>query len=309
VLKEFNTRHRPLINEAYGINLPFYDRGEFLTFVGSGQPSLLHLAKFIYNHMLSAMQELVAGVRTCWAEADQEERLRIIHAIEIMNALDPDAIIESFLQPEKNPDIHNPFVPQDGPDVPGLLHLSPEEFLTRLESLRSGSRVTLNLSELSPADVLELIYDCRGKITHLEIFNLKDYATGKTIHYTEINTLQLAINQGNIITLKRVIQKIIRDMNGSDLLSEEMEERKEKLTAILHNMLLLQSFYSNSLLKSSIGSDSTGGSRHSYGMGMVVKDTLPRRAKRELDRKQQPNRWNIPVHITVHLQVTYIPRR
>ncbi|MBU4262283.1 MAG: hypothetical protein KKC76_10500 [Proteobacteria bacterium] len=309
VFKEFNSRHRPVINEAYGINLAPFKREDFFAFVGSGQPSLLHLAKYIFNHMLPAMREQVAGFRESWAGADSEERLRITHAVEIMNTLDPDAIIESFLQPGKNPGIHNPFAPNDDPDVPGMLRLSPEELLTRLESLHSGSRITLNLSGLSPADVLELIYDCRGKITHLEIFNLKDYTTGKALHYAEINSLQLAINQGNVIHLKRVIQKILRDVSEAAPPVSDAEQRRKKLTAILHNMPTLQGFYKNTLLKSRIGSDSTGSSRHRYGMGLVMKDTLPRAARRDLERKQQPGRWNIPVRITAHLQVTFIPRR
>jgi hypothetical protein len=309
VFKEFNVRHRPVINEAYGINLPPFNREDFFTFVGSGQPSLLHLAKYIYNHMLPAMREQVAGFRQSWEGAEPEERLRITHAVEIMNTLDPDAIIESFLQPEKNPGIYNPFAPHDDAEVPGMLRLSPEELLSRLESLHSGSRITLNLSQLSSADALELIYDCRGKITHLEIFNLKDYTTGKAANYAEINNLQLAINQGNVINLKRVILKIIRDVNEAVPPVSDLEQRRKKLTLILHNMPALQDFYKNSLLKSRLGSDSTGSSRHRYGMGLVMKDTLPRRARRDLERRQRPGRWNIPVRITAHLRVTLIPRR
>jgi hypothetical protein len=308
VFKEFNSRHLDVINEAYCINISPFDLEDFFSFVGTGQPSLLHLAKFIYNRMLPAMWEQVAGFRKNWALADQEERLRITHAVEIMNTLDPDAIIESFLQPGKNPGIHNPFIPHDGSDVPEMLMLSPEDLLSRLDGLRSGSRVTLNLNELSPVDVLELIYDCRGKITHLEIFNLKDDTTGKAVHYKEINTLQLAINQGNVINLKRVIHKIIRDVNEADYSAIEMEQRTGKLITILHNMPTLQNYYKHSLLKSRIGSDSTGSTRHRYGMGLVMKDTLPLRVRRDLDSKQQANRWKIPVSITAYLQVTYIPR-
>lgn len=304
---EFNTRHLPVINQAYGVDLAPFAREDFFAFVGSGQPSLLHLAKFIYNRMLPALKQQVAALRTIYPRADQEERLRIAHAVEIMNTLDPDAIIESFLRPDKNPAIHNPFEPHDGNEIPPLLFLSPVKLLDRLNSLHTGSRVTLNLSTLSPADVLELLYDCRGRITHLEIFNLKDYCTGKSPHYTEINSLQLAINQGNIIQLKRVIQRIIRDLDKKDAPTPDHEERRKKLTAILHNMPNLQSFYRNSVLKSRIGSDSTGSSRHRYGMGLVMKETLPGRAQRKLARAL-PRRWQIPVRITAHLQVTYVPK-
>ena len=308
VFNEFNKRHLAVINEAYGINLAPFERDDFIAFVGSGQPSLLHLGKFIYNHMLPAMREVVAGFRDIWGRADQEERLRITHAVDIMNTLDPDAIIESFLQPDKNPGIYNPFAPREDPSVPALLLLSPEELLGRLDSLHAGSRVTLNLSELSAADVLELIYDCRGRITHLEIFNLKDYTTGRAGRNAEINELQLAINQGNVIHLKRVILKIIRDVGESVPPAGDLEQRRKKLTDILHAMPTLQGFYRNSPLKSRIGSDSTGSSRHRYGMGLVMKDTLPRREQKRLERKEQPTRWNIPVRISAHLQVTYLPR-
>lgn len=308
VFREFNNKHLPLINKAYGINLPSFERDDFLSFVGSGQPSLLHLAKFIHNRMLPAMRNLVDEFREVYDRADPEERLRITHAVEIMNTLDPDAIIESFLQPSKNLAIHNPYEPHQGPDVPSLLQLSPVELLDRLNSLNSGSRVTLNLCKLRPADVLELLYDCRGKITHLEIFNLKDHTSGQSVHNAEINTLQLAINQGNVINLKRVIQKIIRDEEEMVPPSPDREERRKKLTTILHNMPELHAFYRNSALKSRIGSDSTGSSRHRHGMGLVMKNTLPHRVQRKIQRQQQHSRWQIPVRITAYLQVTHIPK-
>ncbi|MFH1215186.1 MAG: hypothetical protein V1706_01655 [Pseudomonadota bacterium] len=308
VFREFNKKHLPLINQAYGINLPPFERDDFIAFVGSGQPSLLHLAKFIHNRMLPAMRALVVEFLKVYDRADQEERLRIAHAVEIMNTLDPDAIIESFLQPSKNPTLRNPDEPYQDPDIPSLLQLSPVELLHRLHSLHSGSRVTLNLSNLSPADVLELLYDCRGKITHLEIFNLKDYTSGKSTHNAEINKLQLAINQANVINLKRVIQKILHDEEETTPPPPDREERRKKLTTILHNMPALQGFYKNSVLKSRIGSDSTGSSRHRHGMGLVMKGTLPHRAQRKIEREQQHSRWQIPVRITAHLQVTHVPK-
>ena len=59
--------------------------------------------------------------------------------------------------------------------------LSPEELVDRLVQLHSGQRFTLNLSHLKIEDVIELLYDCEGMITRLEIFNLKDHANQKPI--------------------------------------------------------------------------------------------------------------------------------
>ena len=307
VLDAFNRRHRLVINEVYQTNLAPLAHGDFLAFVGSGQPSLLHLAKFIYTQLLPYLRAVAEGLRAGYEAAGEEERLRIRHALEVMNALDADAIIESFLQPSQNPDIHNPNEPHEGPDIPELLLLSPEGLLERLAALNAGFRVTLNLTGLSPADVLELLYDCKGRITHLEIFNLKDHTSGIPSHNAEINRLQLAINQGNVITLKRVIKKIIQDI-GLEGESAAAAERRAKLTSILHDMPALQGFYKTSLLMSRFGTDSTGSSHNRFGMGLVVKDTLPRRSQKALDHDPLQNRVRIPVRMTTLLRITYAPR-
>jgi hypothetical protein len=307
VVEEFNRRHRLVINEAYGTSLVPIVLDDFLAFVGSGQPSLHHLAKYIHTRLLPEMRDVAIRLRSEYKVAEEEEQLRIRHAIEVMKAFDPDAIIESFLQPSKNPGVHNPNVPHEGPDVPELVQLSPEELLERVASLNAGIRVTLNLTGLSPADVLELLYDCKGKITHLEIFNLKDHASGIAIHNAEINRLQLAINQGNVIKLKRVIRKIIQDteMEADPAVASE---RSTKLTAILHDMPTLQGFYKNSPLMSRFGSDSTGSSRNCFGMGLVVKDTLPLRSQKVIEHDPLQERVKIPVRMTALLRVTYSPR-
>ena len=306
VLDAFNRRHRLVLNEVYQTSLAPLAREDFLAFVGSGQPSLLHLAKFIYTHLFPQLQAVVKGLQTAGG-SDEEEGLRIRHALEVMDALDSDAIIEAFLQPSKNPDIHNPYEPHEGPDIPALLLLSPEQLLDRVAGLNTGFCVTLNLTGLSPADVLELLYDCKGRITHLEIFNLRDHTSGIAGHNAEINQLQLAINQGNVITLKRVIKKIIQDV-GLEGEPAEVAERTAKLTAILHDMPTLQGFYTTSLLMSRFGTDSTGSSRNRFGMGLVVKDTLPRRSQKILDRDPLQTRVGIPVRMTTLLRITYVPR-
>ncbi len=304
VLEEFNRKHRLIINEAYGLTVAPLAIEEFLEFVGSGQPSVLHLAKYIYTRILPEMREVAGRMKERYLNADDEERLCIAHAIEVMKVLDPDAIIETFLQPSRNPVITNTFEPSD--EAPALLRLSPPELLERIVDLNVESQIILNLTGLTPADVLELLYDCKGKITHLEIFNLKDFAAGIAGHNEEINRLQLAINQGNVVKLKQVIRKVIRDLADGDV--ETTPGRMAKMTSILHDMPTLQGYYKNSLLKSKFGSDSTGSSRNSFGMGFVVKDTLPRRSQRFLENDPLRSRIKVPVRIKTHLRVTYMPR-
>ncbi|MDR3630853.1 MAG: hypothetical protein P4L42_10995 [Desulfocapsaceae bacterium] len=307
-LEAFNSRHRPVINEAYGTSLAPISGEEFLAFVGTGQPSLLHLARYIYTRLSPEIQTAVSRLRGEYDAGDDEERLRIRHALDVMYALDVDAISEGFLQPAKNPDIHNPFEPQDGPDIPELAQLGPDALLEQIAALNAGVRVTLNLTGLSSADVLEILYDCKGRITHLEIFNLKDHTSGEGTHNAEINRLQLAINQGNMIKLKRIINKIILDTEtGAD--PAEVAGRLSKLTGILHDMPTLQGYYRHSPLMSRFGTDSTGSSRNHFGMGFVIKDTLPLRSRRILDADPLQERVRIPVKMTAMLRVTYIPRK
>ena len=96
-----------------------------------------------------------------------------------MRELDSEAIVDHYLRPEQNPSLPNPNVYRDGEDVPQLLRYTPREIMERLDQLHAGYRICLNLSDLSVEDVLEMLYDCKGMITHLEIFNLKDHVDGK----------------------------------------------------------------------------------------------------------------------------------
>ena len=304
VLQAFNHRHRNQLRSAYGVELAPLNPDEFHAFVGTGQASILHLAKFIHNRLLPAMRNRVAVLRKEYADASPETRLQIEQTIQEMDGLNSEAIVECYLRPFQNPDTPNPNIPRDEPSVPELLTYTPHQLLGRLNELHSIVRVTLNLSNLSLEDVLELLYDCRGLITHLEIFNLKDYSNGKTGQIPAISELQTAINRGNLITLKRIIRDIIGQLPASG----EPGKRAEKLKHILHDIPTLVSYYRELPLKSRIGSDSTGRSSHLHGMGLVLKETLPRRVIKMLERTRNPSRQLIPVHLNAYQQITCIPR-
>ena len=304
-LQAFNEQHRLHLNQTYDIDLAPITEEEFLAFVAPGQPSLLHLSELIHARLLPLLEAHVKALHTQYANTPLEEQEQISHAIRALEALDAEQILQQYLLPEQNPTLPDPNIPQNNEDIPAMLTLSPPQLLERLNQLHSGYRITLNLNELTVEDVLELLYDCQGMITHLEIFNLKDYVTGKMTYHAKINALQLAINEGNVIKLKRLIREILQQVETSEL--ADKETKIEKLTTILRNISTLKDFYKTTPLKSHIGSDSTGRMSHLYGMGLAVKETLPPRSQRECEASLGLSREIIPVSTTVHLHVTYIP--
>ncbi len=304
ILEAFNRKHRLDINEKYGLDLKPLEKAKFLSFVGEGQASILHLAKFIHNHLLPAMQERVLELREDFEKSDFAERKKIAAFVDEMNHLDSEALVERYLRPAQNAEIPDPHVPRADEDVPDLLRLNPCDLLDRLTQLHSGYRITLNLSNLKAEDVLELLFQCQGAVSHLEIFNLKDYTLGKVTHHHEINELQHAINDGNIIALKKHIRGIIQRMESSN---EHSPERIAKFHEILRNIASLQHYYRKGPLQSRIGSDSTGHSRRLHGMGLAIIDTLPRKAQREVRCAAGSPRWTIPVRTDAFLRTTVIP--
>ena len=315
VLERYNGHHRLLLSERLGAQLGEIDRGDFLRFVGVGQPSLLHLARYIHNSMTAALG--VAGISDHLTTIGVEE------------------LISDYLCAARNPELNDPATPGDGDSVPALLQLDPPTLLSRLLSLHSSSRFTLNLANLSVQDTLELIYRCKGMISHVETYNLTDaahgtrstscglYAAGDAVDlrnpeksYSLINQLQQALNSDNVIILKRVIRAIIWDYDEQFLAlkkqldfapGEEREAgirrelaqmvgRKEKLMDILFNLEEFHSYYTKRTLRSRIGSGSTGQAEHRHGMGLVVLDTLPARARRAVRKAaQRGDRQIIPV--------------
>jgi hypothetical protein len=302
VLDEFNQRHCPVIKESLDISFPALDRQEFLSFVGTGQLSLLHLGEFIQAKMLPSLKAKIEQLRSRYAEASSEERLKIKQFIEDIYFLDSEAIVERYLRPECNPGLPDPNIPAEGPNVPYTLKMTPAQVMNRLRQLQTGHRIILNLSGLTPEDIIELLYDCNGMITHIEIFNLKDQAAGKTNHLKEIIDLQKLINDGNVILMIRVMQRIILDWETSPSADST---RTAKFKEILRNVATLLDFYKNTPLKSNIGSDSAGRSHHQFGMGLVVTDTLPSNAKRTCNRKKHEHLWKpLPIRAVISRRTT-----
>jgi len=338
IFEVFNNRHRQSLSLELGLPLAPLSMDDFLYFVGVGQPSVLHLARFIHNAIITHVQQEVQTSRRRQEETGREQGELLLRRLDQLQALDVESIIERFLLPSRNPEVHDPSRPQDHPGLPKLLRQSTKTQLSSLLSLHSSSKFTLNLSNLSVQDTLELLYSCEGMISHIEAYNLKNAAHGMSSgmgtgygqydgeavdllspeqHYSLIGDLQKALNEDNVIGLKRVIRAIIWDFeeqrlrlkNHLDLLPadkpakdklqiefRQMGERKLQLMDILYHLERFHNYYKKRTLGSRIGSGSTGQAEHQHGMGLVVIDTLPARARKAVfDGIARKKRSLIPV--------------
>lgn len=307
ILEEFNRLHRHTINREFGLEMPPLKQDSFIDFVGFGQASLLHLAKYIHSLLLPLMQEKISGLRETYKAAGAEQRQEIEALVERMNRMDADDIHHRFLSPGRNPHIPQVDFTEGSGKVPELMCLTPCQLVDRLADLHSGYRITLNLSNMEVEDVIELLYDCRGRITRLEIFNLKDYADCKVDHIPDIDRLQQCINSANVIQLKRMLLEMIDRMRRAGKNSDKT--RIQKLNWILADMETLLGMYRVRPLKPRIGSDSTGYSQRLPGMGLAVTDTLPRRSRRETRRDEAGTYMLIPFYVETFLRVVYAPVR
>jgi hypothetical protein len=300
-LVEFNRHHRPGINLELGIELQPLSSEAFQALVGTGQPSLHHLGKLIHDQLLPLFTKRAQELRNACTSEDEETLRTNRDLVARMDKLDIETIIDSYLRPSCNPDLDNPFVPREDDGAPALLRHPPCDLLQRLARIHSGYRVTLNLSNLRAEDVLELLHTCGGMITHLEIFNFKEVAYGRARDTLRILELQAAINSGNVVRLKRYIHGLLDALPSSG--TQDEQERRKVLNAILLDLERLRGFYRKSKLKSRIGTDSTGGSCRVPGMGLIVRDTLPRRLQRKLDSNLSAQ-FRVPVSIKVSMRRT-----
>ncbi|MFH1913644.1 MAG: hypothetical protein ABIK45_05155, partial [Pseudomonadota bacterium] len=128
VLEAFNDQHRASIRREFGLDLPRLAREGFEAFVGSGQPSPLHLGGFIHRTALPLMRERVDTLRREYAATDDLEARRDIEMqVDAQDALDADTWVQRYLRPGDTPGLPNPMAPSAGD--PEMLTLSPLELM------------------------------------------------------------------------------------------------------------------------------------------------------------------------------------
>ncbi len=293
------------------------DPREFMTFVGSGQASLQHLAEFIHKKIFPLMEKRAASLRDTLAQSGLPEgrRIETQASLETLDSFTTEAVLARLNDPHLCPESAHLQESCDSPDCPELLNHTPLSLLQMLDGIHSSARVVLNLAKLSTEDVLELLWDCKGGITHLELFNFKDWQNGDMEPIQQINELQHAINDGSVPRLKQIILTMLRDSvpslqeadpHDEDQLPEEHDSpRMRKMRVILQNLPVFCGYYRTSKLRTSLGTDSTSRPGSRFGMGLAYPETLPRRARRELDDTGRSAHLLLPIRTELKEQITY----
>jgi len=276
VLSAWNDKERKELENEWGEEIPPLTPEDFLAFVGRGQPSQQHLVEAIHRHMLPIARrraEKLALLDTPEAKAE----------IEKLENLNEEQISEHWLSAAEHSEIIDLNAPDNPENMPEILRLPPDELVLELQELNQGYRLVLGITGLSVMDVAEFLADCRGAITHLEIFNMKGWVDGQLKDMAAIGDLQRSLNLGLGPRVKQILRQILQHL-------EEIgdEKRAAKFREILRNVPKLWEHYRHSPLKSRLGTSSGG--RRSYGMGLVLTETLPRRGIAELRSKENDSR-------------------
>jgi len=293
------------------------DTREFMAFVGSGQASLQHLAEFIHKKIFPLMEKRAADLREALASPNISEgrRIETQASLETLDSFTTEAVLARLNDPHLCPESAHLQSACDSPDCPELLNLAPFSLLQKLGELHASARVVLNLAKLSTEDVLELLWDCKGRITHLELFNFKDWQNGDMEPIQQINELQHAINDGSVPRLKHIILTMLRDSAPNPHSLEHYDDasptpvnespRLRKMRVILQNLPVFCGYYRTSKLRTSLGTDSTSRPGSRFGMGLAYPETLPRRARRELDDTGRSAHLLLPIRTELKEQITY----
>ncbi|MEF2232254.1 MAG: hypothetical protein V3571_15075 [Pseudodesulfovibrio sp.] len=302
VTEQFNEVHRKSMQQEFGVLSPAIDYQDLVRVIGTGQPSIFHLGNHIHERLMPLFAERVEALRVQYAAADYDTKAAIAMQLESLDSLDAETIVERYLLPRENPGVSDPDDPHRGDAAPELLRLYPDELTARLRHACPASHLTLILADLELADVLEILYDCQGRISHFEIFNIKSLTELQVRRRLPISQLQQAINEHNAVTLKRMIHNCIERLQAcADPGAAEQAIRLEEILSDFHQLL---DRYRRHPLKGTIGSGSTGRSTRTHGMGFAVVDTLPLRSQREV--RAGPTSSCIPVVGDVSSAVEFI---
>ena len=301
ILERFNASGRHALGAHLGIEVPTLSAEAFRAFVGVGQASRIHLVEFIHRELLPALEAAALQLRSERQAAKAAAARRALdERLELLDGLVPEELQQRWLDGALSDAMETP-----SNEDPEVARRDPVELLAELDQLPCQSKVILLPGELSPDELLEILYDGGGRITHLESFSLREWTEGKGEHLEGINHLRRVLNSDSVVAAKKLIHEALERLEGAEL--PDLADRRAKLQSMLAEITELLGIYKGRRrLESTLGTNSAGRSRRSFGMGLVVLPTLPRRARHEAlasERRLLPMRTEAELHIIQHGRV------
>lgn len=305
-LNQFNLQQRERIGEKFGVVCPELCESDFLAFVGTGQPSFLHLGRYILELLIPVFKKRVKELKAQFENADEIKRVEIENLVESINSFDVETILEHFIGSDFACSIDGRVVESEFSNLPELMTLSPETFVQRIRRIASQKRLTLVPDGLTIADIICILYKCGGTIRYIEEFNLKRISLGTAEITEEVHALRQVLNERNLLELKNIISRSIRELQNSGVV--DGNEVLDCLHNVLSHMGTFSYMYGGSRLQARIGSGSSGIIARTRGMGMIVADTLPRRAAKKVFVELEQGECPISARAEVCLDITLTPK-
>ncbi|WP_031482073.1 hypothetical protein [Maridesulfovibrio frigidus] len=305
-VQNFNLSQRKIIEGDFGVVCPEISESEFLAFVGTGQPSFLHLGRYILEMLMPALKERVAELKAQYDIAETGDKSDIEQRVESINSFEVETIIERFICSDVACSIDGRFVGCEEADPPELMTLTPEQFVERIRTIASQKRITLVPDGLTIADIICILYKCGGMVRYVEEFNLKRISLGTAKIAENVHGLRQALNERNLLGLKNIISRAILDLEQMGSVADP--EILECLRNVLSHMGTFSAMYGGTRLQARIGSGSSGIISRIRGMGLVVADTLPHTAAKKVFKRLEKGECPIPVKADVRLEIILTPK-
>lgn len=284
----YNADYRLRLNERFGLDVSELAMPEFEAVVGQGQPSWAHLADCIHRRTVAAMRAHWGELTRRAQDAPDEERRRERDLLVAMEHFSPVTVVDEWLS-----GAFAATEPMVRDAIEELAHEDPPALLRRLAAIGSDHRTSIDSRDLTPSQVLQLLYLCEGGITHLELFKLRTYRPEQLAQLKAMNELREIVSSGNPSRFKRLVTSIIEET------PPEAVKDHACLQDLLNSMPDILSRYSARALSTFVGSDSSGRTDWGgqYGMGLVLVETLPMREQmacyRNGERRPLPIRYGL----------------
>ncbi len=316
LLEAWNNKHVVSLAADVGLqakDFPQLCKEDFQKFVGTGQASRSHLIDFIYENIFPIVRKrgeaLVEEAKQLPVE-NKEEALAVLQKQhDIIDGFTQGYVFDTYVARHANMELESEVMHENDAHLPQIMRFTPLSLLDWLTSFQANGFVILNLAGLTAEDVLTLLWQCQGLITHLELYNLREWNQENFAHIEEINLLQQALNSGSIPRIKAPILRMLKAREALDkaIPAEDVSHTKRKavLKEILGNIITLRNFYSSSKLRSRMGSNTTDRVNTHNQMGLVFPETLPKCAQKALEKEGAYT--EVPFHIAIRYMVSYTP--